>query len=117
MLGQVNPRPNVPQSSDANTGEFNGILEVNGSCDVRSPVPLPIARLVLVASFYAINQGLVTTRSILVAQRRIHQKGIGVVDLLQGMTNSTGSPRTLDRAGMNDGRRSCLKRSAVFNPI
>ena len=33
---------------------------------------LPIARLVLVASFDAVNQGLVTTRSILVAQRRIH---------------------------------------------
>ena len=49
------------------TPEFNGILEVNGSWDVRSPVPLPIA-VWYWSSFDAVNQGLVTTRSILVAQ-------------------------------------------------
>ena len=98
-LGEENPRPDITQCTDADFIDSFGLLQVDGSCDVGPPKPLPVSCLVLISAFDTVDEGLVSASGVLIAQGRFELKGVRMIHLLQCMLDRARSLVSLNGAG------------------
>ena len=98
-LGGPNPRLDVLQRPDFNAGYRFPLSQIQGGDTLFAPVALPFARSKIVAALQPVDQGLVTSGSVLVVRQRFEAQLPFVLDFQDAVRHHGRSVCAPNRPG------------------